>query len=315
MLNFRIMKARNLLKVLFTMTAVFAFTATFAQNPPYDEMTATQDDGPDMVTVSDNVEKYVPYFVEPDATINSFSGDYDETNSDLEGQGIVTTFTWSYTGGHNFQYQPDNNNDEAPYVEVSFTETGSFELSVEETAPGGGCTGDPVTLNIEVVDEPSFEVTDETDAIEMCDNEAYPIELASIAGNGVSGGDLQFQVDSVVENIDADGNTIDAGGGNPITDETVYHSISEDGNVGGTNVEVFTHDLTARNGEITRYTFTFNGISDHISRKTDYLANQSANDENFTYYSHTSAENTLVYIVYPTPETGDIRYVPESFDL
>ncbi|MFO8234086.1 MAG: hypothetical protein R6U04_01590 [Bacteroidales bacterium] len=318
------MKARNLLKLLFTMTAVFAFTATFAQNPPHSIMIESDATSVDSVTVSDNVDKYLPYYVEPDATLNSISDPYN-TSENPESQGIYTSFSWSYedvsgNDAYEFQYEPAGN-DTVPYVKVRFTESNygndADTLSVIETSDGG-CPGDPVKLPIMVFDEPSFDVTNDTDndTIEMCDNENYSIQVASITDNGVTDGNLKFHVDSLVENIDADGNSIDAGDGDPIANATVYPTISEDGNLGVTDgVEVFTHDLVARNGDITRYSFTFYGISDHISRKTDYLSNESATDADFTYYEPDSEGNTLVFVVFPPPETGNIQYIPNNFDL
>ncbi len=319
----RIMKTKNLLKVMFTVVAIFAVAATFAQtHEPYTEMSnefaATGDN--DTVTVSNTVTKWLPYYVEPDNVLNSMSADYDPT-TDPESQGIYTSFGWSFDGTNgggtaSLQYQPDAANDTVPYVEVQFTgtNTDADTLIVTETSDGG-CAGDPVKLPIVVVNEPVFDVTTDTDndTIEICDSPGYAITVASIADNGITGGNLKFEMDSTVETLNADMSV-------KTTEQattTVYPTIPENGNLGGTDVTVFTHDLTTRNGDITRYSFIFNGMSDHISRKTDYLAladRTGGTDSEFNYYGPTTGGNGKVFIVYPTPNTGDIYYIPNDFN-
>lgn len=315
MLTFKtlsIMKTR-LLKITLSFAMLFIAAGIFAQNQPYTEMSGSSGDATtDMVTISDAITKAMPYYVEPDNTINDLTAAYDP-EQDPVAQGVNTTFEWDYAGGADTTHVTS---DESPYIEISFTEIGTFQLSVTETAPGGGCAGDPVTMDIQVVDEPSFEVTagTENDTVEICDRPGESITVSSIADNGLTAGDLKFEVDSLVQTIDAEGNEL-----TELNNETVYPAIPEDGNLGGTDVEVFTHDLVSRNGEITRYSFTFNGISDHISRKTDFIANGLAGttpgDGDFNYYPQTDGGDALVYIVYPTPETGEIYYVPNDYDL
>ncbi|MEF8811429.1 MAG: hypothetical protein V5A47_10935 [Bacteroidales bacterium] len=313
--NLRMMKTNRLLKITLSIAMLFIAVGLFAQPyQPYAEMTGSSGNGiTDTVTVSNNVTKYLPYYVEPDATLNNMTGDYNP-NNDPESQGIYTSFSWTIPTDATAQYQPDASNDTVPYVELRFDATGSMTLSVEETSDGG-CSGTPVTQDIVAVAEPSFEVTtdNDNDTLEICDRPGEAIQVASIADNGVQGGNLKFEVDSVVDNLDVDGNVT----GTPSPSSTEYIAISEAGNLGGTDVTVFNHDLVTQNGEITRYSFTFNGINDHISRKSDYLAQglgASPGDSEFNYYPQTSGGNALVYIVYPTPQTGNIYYVPNNFD-
>lgn len=315
MLNFKmldVMKAR-LLKITLSLAMFFLTAGAFAQNVPYAVMTDSSGMGEaDTVTVSDTEVKYLPYYVRPDAALNNMTAPYDPTlNSGAdtpEEQGIYTSFSWSYAGGADLRYQPNQSNDTVPYVEISFTATGNFDLTVIETSDGG-CPGAPVTLPIEVVAEPSFEVTNDANPIEICETANQPIELDSLADNGVSGETLKFDLDSTVYNLNPD-LTID---GVALNDVKVYPTLDES-NLGGTNVTAFNHDLTVRNNQITQYTFTFNGMSDHVSRKTDFLTNQAGADASFTYYAPSSSENSITYIVYPTPQTGNIYYVPNSFN-
>ena len=315
--NLRMMKTNRLLKITLSIAMLFIVGGLFAQPyQPYAEMTGSSGDGiTDTVTVSNTVTKYLPYYVQPDATLNNMTGDYVPSDPP-EDQNIYTSFNWTIPADATPQYQPAGN-DTVPYVELSFDPAAvgnTYTLEVVETSDGG-CSGTPVTQDIVAVAEPSFEVTGDADndTIEMCDNSNYPIQVASIANNDVDGGDLKFEIDSIVDNLDAEGNVT----GTPSPSTTEYIAIPEDGNLGGTDVTVFNHDLVTQNGEITRYSFTFNGISDHISRKSDYLAQSlgaSPSDNEFNYYPQTSGGDALVYIVYPTPQTGDIYYVPNDFD-
>ena len=100
---------------------------------------------------------------------------------------------------------------------------------------------------------------------------------------------------------------------------------------------------------ITKYRFDFgstvdatlaNGVTNHISRKSDYLNLATTGDpsgddqaktlpDHTTYGSYTGIDNYTWYFtsggdadadmitvtVYPTPETSPIQYVPRDFDL
>jgi hypothetical protein len=315
----RIMKKRNLLKFLFTAITVFAVGFANAQPyQPFTQMTGSSSDGStDMVTVSDNIIKYVPYYVEPDDVLNDLDAAYD-ISVDPTSQGVYSTFSWSFGGGANFRYQPGDatTSNNAPYIEISFTEIGTFELAVAEQAGGPTTCASSITQQVQVVDEPSFTLPGDGSAQEICaDPDAESIQVASIGANGVSGENLQFYVTTEVYNLDPSdltqtGSAIDVSG---LTDVN-YYRIPEDGNVGSTDpVEVFSYDLAVENNSITEYTITFHGISDHISRKTDFLVNQAADDGSFNYYS-SGNHSSLVYRVYPTPNTGNIYYVPNTFD-
>ena len=317
------MKTR-LLKITLSFAMLFIAAGVFAQtHEPYTEMTndyATTGDN-DTVTVSNSETKWVPYYVEPDATLNNLTSNYDPNNDDEESQGVYTDFTWTYdnTNGSvaSLRGQPNAGNDSVPYIELQFTTAngnGDADTLVVTETSQGSCAGSPVKLPIVVVDEPSFDVTTDgdNDTLEICDRSGEPINVASIASSNVQGGDLKFQVDSTIETINTDGSQISL-----LNSNTVYPTIPEDGNLGQSNVTVFSHDLETRNSEITRYSFTFNGISDHISRKTDYLSlatSDGSNDSEYNYYGPSTGGDALVYIVYPTPSTGDMYYVPNNFD-
>jgi hypothetical protein len=274
----------------------------------------------DTVTVSNTVNKSLPYFVRPDNVLNDFTGSYSPGTQPAN-QGIYTTFSWSYntgSGSATLSYTNGAAADTVPYVEVQFTgvTSGNPDTLVVSETSDGGCSGDPVKLPIEVVAEPSFNVTNNgTDSIgyEVCASGSTPIEIASFTDNNVRGGYLQFHVDSVVDQLNSDLSLAS----NITTSGDLYNVRMSEDSLGINNADLFTHDLSARNGKITRYTFNVYGMSDHISRKSDFLTNTAGNDNAFTYYNPTNGSpgSKITYIVYPKPQTGDIYYVPGTWDL
>jgi len=332
----RIMKKKNLLKFLFTAIAVFVVTGVFAQNVPYAEMTDNSGTATtDMVTVSNTIVKYLPYYVEPDDVLNSLDSDYDPTlgggTGSLVDQGINSTFEWTFLNSddsendgsaYSFRYLPTSSpEDQAPYVEVSFDQVGQYKLSVLETSQGGCPGGSSVVSPVQVIAEPSFQVTSDGNDVtyERCALTNEPIQVYRIPSNGVSGGDLYFEVDFSVDNIDI--NT-DPATVTEVTATTTRHiSISEDGNMGtDAPVTVVSEGLPVEGNAITRYTYTFKGINDHISRKTDFLAmglsGTTPSPEDFNFYNPDGgSEVTITYMIYPAPNTGDIYYVPNDYNL
>jgi hypothetical protein len=330
MLNFKIlsiMKAR-LLKFLFTMVAVLAVTNGFSQiYQPYSQMSDSSGMGiTDTVTVSGDSAKMLPYYVRPDNVLNDMTGDYVPGTQPSD-QGIYSNFSWTYksvSGNATINYENGAAADTVPYVEVEFTTTTSGDpdtLYVEETS-AGGCTGDTVNLPIYIVDEPSFNVTGNgTDSIgyEVCAKGPTPIEINSLTDNGVTGGDLRFRVDSITDQLNPD---LSSAG--ELQSTSFYQNVHED-SLGVPNTDIFQHNLGVQNGEITQYTFKIYGMSDHISRKSDYLSlsdKTGGTNSQYTYYPPTNGPggttgdnaSKIVYIVYPTPQTGDIYYIPNSFD-
>lgn len=257
----------------------------------------------------------VPYFVMPDAVLNSgFSAAYD-TLADRSSQGLSSTWTWfgGVAGRATVSFQSQDN---GPYAEVTWSGTGLDTLFVYETSEAT-CVGDTSPIRTIVVAAPAFDATTDGpglgDTTQICVTTGVDISVASITDNGIGGGNLQFSVDSLVQTVDADLavlSTVSA-------TTTFYPTVAENAALGNANVVVFTKDLTVRGGAITMYSFTFTGLSDHISRKSDYLGltdKTGATDSEYTYYAPTQS-TSRVWIVYPAPNTGDIYYIPRTFNL
>jgi len=323
-----IMKTR-LLKITLSFALTFLISAiSFGQSVPFSDMTATQD-GTGAVDDSVTIGKPMLYFVEPDPVLNSLSGTYD-TSATNSTQGINSTFDWTFTEGTGTgtMYTPSNGSGaDAPFRKVIYNTAGEFDLEVQEISAGNGCPGNTVKLDIEAIDSSNIVVSNAGDAhsIDVCETAgAQSISLSEI-NTSVGSGQLHFRLDISVDSLEADGSTQ---AGNIRTELDTIAKLPYSN--AGTDVELFQYDVYAVDGRITRYTFAFdnsidgtnqNGVNDYISRKSDYFTNElhsvaTVSDEDFYFHAADAGDSkTITYTVYPTPQTGDIYYVPNDYDL
>jgi len=314
------MKTRNLLKLFFTGLAVILFSNIYAQPyQPFPDMTATQADGTDSVTVGTEMV----YYVEPDATINNLSMQYDTswTQTEADNNGVYSTFDffWGTQVGSIYTPSPSGDGSDtwnAPYRRIHFTSEGSGRLDVQEIGPDpANCAGTVRQLDIEVIGQPTFTIGGGT-VNEICASTGAAGVDVTISGITVDtdGSYLEIPVDVTVETDDGSG-----------TYSTEIRSLSDSlisvedpiGSAPSTTL-ISNYWMGAQSGNITRYTFDFgssadagsNGINDYVSRKSDYF------ESGPTYYAAQDAEadRVLTWIVYPQPETGNIYYVPNDFD-
>jgi hypothetical protein len=352
MLNFKIlsiMKAR-LLKITLSFAMLFIAAGTFAQGPypagnqinsgsvasPLDSVTAGQP---------------IPYYVSPDPVLNpSFGGSYDPNNT---GDGLNSSEDWTWwlgsgIGGSTANQGVDaDGNPDGPYIEVTWNAPGGDPVTdsiyVQENNTSVTCGGDTSGLQVLVFDPPAFTPVDNgdgnpsTDAfIELCGSQQYDINLASITDNSVTTGNLKIRLDSIaVDNVSASapqgGSTADI----RATEDTVVvwtgTPVNDDGSAETLQPLLSNYNINVQNNDVTRYRFVFeedgvsnggltDGISDQISRKSDYIAvggSDPADDQSWTYYAATAGTDgntTRDIVVYPKPQTGDIYYVPHDFD-
>ena len=325
--KFRIMKARNLLKVLFTMVAVFAFSATFAQNVPYAEMTQSSALGEiDSVTVNTKMM----YYVEPDPILNNLSAAYD-TTATRAAQGVNSSFAFTWSAGGVGTIQTPTVDASAPFRMIRFDAgTGTGTLEVVETSAGGGCAdATPTTQGIEVIAEPTFTVG--APAVdEICHDvgaAGYDVTLSSITV-AAEGGQAHIMGDITVDtDTDADG-TFETNVLGRTKNDTIY-KLSDPVGATEPSLNIATVYMGAQGGNITRYRFDFgntvdatdnNGINDYISRKSDYFENAlgaAPADTDFQFYASADgaqADRIIDIIVYPAPETQDIYFIPNDFN-
>jgi len=305
------MKKTNIFKIVMTLVMAFIVTGAFAQlatdNTDFVDNTTT-----DYVTIN----KSMPYYVEPDGL---YSPSFDASLS-LTGD-VNTTFSWTYTPpvSGSATVDTDNNN----YQEVTFNELGIWTIKVEETY-NAGCAGTAVTQTVEVVDTPGiagfdfFEntlgITSGGAAYEYCGNQTTSDDI-NIAFNGFPNFQLDWQLD--VEEIDGTGATVVNANNATLVDNTAATGTPQV--LGGGNALVraeptgnltiesrtFTMIQDASTNDVrTKYTYTFNGVTDNISRKSDY-------GKTATWYD--IGGYTFEIIVNPAPETGPIYHIKNDW--
>jgi hypothetical protein len=347
-INFRMMKTSRLLKITLSI-AILAFLSTnVLGQPTYPsglEMGQTGD--VDSVTAGVNI----PYYVAPDPVLNpDYSSPYPDNSADLS-----QTEEWNWwtgvtgVGGSTVNQgtaggDPDN---DGPYIEVSWSSPSgnapaSDSIYVTERNSDVGCDGDTSALEVLVFNQPAFTPVDaDNDLIELCGTQTYTVTLAEIVDNGVQTGNLKIQLDSItVDNVDPAAPRGGSTNNVRFSEDTVVtipSPLNNDGNP-ETDVPLLTdYYVGVQNGEVTRYRFVFgnntasgsseDGISDQISRKSDYLnvagsdpdsypANSNVQSNDWTYYAATDGGNgtNINVVVYPAPNTGNIYYVPHNFD-
>jgi hypothetical protein len=326
-LNFRIMKARNLLRILFTAIAVFAFSAAFAQNVPYAEMTQSSALGEtDSVTVNTKMM----YYVEPDPILNNLSAAYD-TTATRGAQGVNSTFGFSWNAGGVGTILTPTVDADAPFRMVRFQGTpGTGTLEVVETSSGAGCAdATPTTQDIEVIAAPVLTIGG-PGIDEICHSvgaAGYGITVSTITV-APEGGFAHVMGDITVDtDTDADG-TFETNIAARTKNDTIF-KLHDPVGAGEPSTTLATVYMGTQGGNITRYRFDFgatvdatdnNGINDYISRKSDYFENAlgaAPADTDFQFYAATDAadaDKIIDIVVYPTPSTQDIYFIPNDFN-
>ena len=254
-------------------------------------------------------------YVYPDLV---YSPSYDAaTNANLGANARWTWYNSADGSGAPIKAAANEN-----WVEMTHWVAGTYAVSVEESNTVGGCTGAVSTVNVEILAEPTvtFTAADGTPVLgsagspfTFCETDArlgtdYP--QATFTTDIISSPSFQIQYTIAVDtNMNGDGTwgniaamtetwsgaagtQLDAGDG-----ATYNFAQPTGGFVCVTNVVDYP----------TRYTYTLTGVTDRISRKSDYLTNSTAAADSWTWYD-TGAE-TIVVIVNPTPVTGPIYHI------
>lgn len=266
--------------------------------------------------------------------------------SDFAWVSAGSTITSYYSDGTS----TDDGNGIKNYVEISWNTTGNKVIEVTETPSSALCPADPVYFGVSVIDVPSATIVGANSALGLdnvissaCWDASTPHSVAVnvTLPNAAEVYPYHFNVTYEVFNVSSldgsgelpnDGSNVfnDAAAGvSPIAigDGTV-HIYGQDGAAyptagnprilaAGTEL-VAAQDYKVQNNMITVYRLTYNNVNARISRKSDYIAARTgtwtATDYgNFSYYP-TVAANTAKYIVsLPTPVTGPIYHIPNTF--
>lgn len=287
------MKKQNLLKLALVTVAMLLFVGANAQNPAdFDD--AALDGDISYVTVG----KTMPFYVVPD---NNYHPTWTPFSNNL-----TSGFTWTWTStafGTDLTLATQTDN----YVTITANNIGSYLVNVKEAAPAawGGCedpTGTDITINVVAAPTiggfPYFTGLGASPYLVCAPFTANPnIQITgfpnfevivSLSSQEIDfSGTLQGSATLIL-----DEEAVVVGGGNSLTS--------------GTGTYIFDADrvLDILGGhQRTQYVYTVHGVTDLVSRKSDYLSTQ-------TLYG---AGTTYTIIVNPAPTTGPIFHIPNDF--
>ncbi len=317
------MKTKNLFRILIGSIFMVAASSAFGQSSPYLQMTAAPNTI-DSVTAG----VAIPFFVMPDPILNdAFLGIYAPASTNVVNN-LESSWTWlkgATTPAGTVITQAIAN---APYVTINFVDNAAAHdtiLVYETSKAPAGCVGDTSMVIVSVVPAPSFIVSNNalTDTVYYCDGIApQDLSLDAVTNNGVAGGFLKLRFDYRIANLNSAQTAIS------VTIKSTNDTIVSIPLSNGVNVDLLAlYPFEAINGEITEYVFAFdntlsaatqNGISDRISRKSNFLAltdKTGATNTEYTYYAATASINShKVVRVFPKPNTGTIYFIPNNFN-
>ena len=296
------MTKKSVLKLAMTVVATFMFTALMGQVEDGNFGLVSEDENISRITVG----KAMPFYVQPDS---DYHPDYVGPDWDL-----TPGFQWNWTSTA-FGDQLTLGAPVGNYVEITANTEGDYSVTVREQAPAawGGCpdSGEGQTMTIRVVPVPLINsysamigeaaVSFESDLYQQCG--AIVDFRTSVNLTGFSKFEVRWSLvqreldvngDPVgSDNIIVDGTVVEAGDANSLDITTASYLIDA-------GRELALIDGTQR----TRYTFEITEITDHVSRRSDYLGAK-------TWYGDPL---TFTVIVNPAPETGPIFHIPNDFN-
>jgi len=332
------MKRSTLKKLAFTLVAMFIFTGAFAQMVAGDFSLISAQGSITYVTQG----KAVPVYVTPDGT-------YHPTWT-FPSNNITTGFTWVFTSASIPASITINQPSTLNYAEFTgVTVGGPYAVNVYELAPAafGGCHDAGLDFNVYVTGRPTAAMTGSTVAAWIADAATATGSRQHICGDVAAGENLTvaftetgvpaatlasyaYLVQARVINIDVTDAEIDAdlvtAGTQPISLTSISDRVTTAKYKATTGSEVIaTGGLTVLNSLRTKYTFTItkasnlpgataDGIVSNISQKSDYVsANGVPTLAQITTYPFTAGSTTVEYIVNPSPVTGPIYHITNTF--
>ena len=321
------MKKQNLLKLALVSIAMMVFTGAWAQNPPAapyaiydaDELAPTNVDYVTLKTGGTTMG----YYALPDPV-------YHPAGT------ITADFVWNWTIA---PVMTMNKPGDANYVEIVYTATGDYQVTVAEQAPVafGGCTdGDPTIMNVTVVSPPTFTISAPALA-DICDDQAaQTITVAIVENVPVSMASYGFLVTEEIDEIDETDAVINDGLETDLHDFTLAAKLKTTSTPALAGAQpnytwgFNTAALTVNNSNRTRYIYRFKKANDApaaagegfvsaISQKSDYITPGIAALNTYAFASGNAqvvisgGVATITYIVNPTPSTGPIYHIPNDY--
>ena len=297
------------MKLALVSVAMLMFAGAWAQNPPaaYEDIT-TDALAPSISYVTTG--KTMPFYVMPDL--------YYHPN--YVAAGTLTagfTWTWSITGAATLQNQANN------YVEVVvpgglLVET-DYTIDVFETAAAthGGCPdATPTTATVRGVPAPAMGAVNYpyfNTTLAIADGGTYSV-CGNMAAADVTvqlSGYPNFQLKWTLTQVQIDAAGVDVGLPTTIVDNSAGQTLGAGNSLTRvTDQNYILHNyahtmlVPVADPVRTKYVYTLGGITDLISRKSDFLAATG-------WYANVDQVYTI--IINPAPQTGPIYHIPNDY--
>jgi len=320
------MKKSTLLKLAFTLVAIFVFAGLYAQNPPapyvlYDANKVAPTNV-DYVTLKTGGTT-MGYYALPDPI---YHPNYVAAGT------LAAGFVWNWSV---VPAMTVNKPGAANYAQIVFTATGNYAVNVNEQADAafGGCAGANTLMNVTVVSPPTFTISAPALASICGTQAAQTISVAIVENVPVANASYAFRVTEEIDEIDASNVVINdgaegtfAGGDFPIATKLQA--------VGGAQPNytwtINTSNLAVNNLHRTRYVYRFHkptgapvaateGFVSAISQKSDYVTPGIAALNTYPFASGNAQVTlaagvaTITYIVNPAPVTGPIYHISNTY--
>jgi hypothetical protein len=254
----------------------------------------------------------VPYYVQPDQYFNPATTAYTDT-ADVA---LISTFAWDFTAfataptkvwqSSNFDGGNDGN---SVMVVFNAVNAAPENISVIETATS--CPGTAVTLPVRVIASPTiaFNPTVAGTIIganaTFCDGDPQQDDILRVVFTGSLAGNPRYTLDYTYS-VDTWNSGTSSWDAVTSVDHTGASAITAI-NTGTYDLNDHTSDFAIIAGSTTRYTYTISGVTDRISRKSDYLINPLS--ALATWRRYDLGPETITVTVNPAPVTGPIYHI------
>jgi len=318
------MKKMNFLKIAFTLVLAMAITGTFAQSTDVPGA-ATDYATTGALTVMEGTT--VPIYALPD---NYFHPTYD---ADAAGT-LTAGFSWYWTEPSGDIVFSNNNPDavtftnEDNYTTISgFTVAGTnpYTINALEIAPAawGGCDdGAGQNIVVTVVAQPAATLGGTT-SYNLCAGDAgLPADVTATITGGWQNYRLVWSLEiKTLTGAGADKDFYETDKATPIVlapflaEEYTTAAPEAVGGAGAHAITSVAGGYTVIDASSTVYTYTLVSVNDQASRFGEFIGKNGVEgtDDTFNYYPLVAADEVVTIRVNPTPTTGPIYHIVNTW--
>ena len=323
------MKRNLTLRTVIVAVFTFATIGLFAQTNGGAAMPGTQADYASTATQGTTYiteGTTVPAYAVPDPYFHPLNDPWNATPVYT----LTAGFTWVWTEATgNITFSTNNANDNYTTMTAGAGSAGSsYTVNVTEMAPAawGGCNDGGIDLTVNVVDVPALSFSaallgaPEAGVYEVCNSDIGTLPAVDIA---VSDGWQNYWIawSLEVKTIDAVGATVQTYAADKTTPAALaadypttapYKAITA---AAASNDITTVADYSIIGANSTVYTYTLVSINDRASRFGDFIGldGDTTDESAFTYQAAGGAFQMVTITVHPTPTTGPIFHIDDTW--